>query len=424
MLRVQPRRPASLIAAALVAAVAGCTSTVPGSPVTATNAPGSSDGVDVAQLDPGNYPTKPQAPLGNAGDDRKGAWIEARRMANNVVGPWEVDPALISAEQAIGVVGVVKDGNALSIILGDGEPIGAAATAHNFVVGFSSSRNAYTGPAKAENQQKSLTNLVLRFPSPEDAAAAATEMTAASATVQGFATTEPKPTRPMPIPRNAATSAVTFDSLGGADVLAYTAHGTYVLCQQAYSKDGPDAAAELIATTLDKQGPLIDQFQPTPVDQLANLPIDPDGLLIRTLPPEAQEMTVNNGVYQPHAELHFHADPPRSHTLFDATHLQLATQGKASVYQTPDAASAQKIVDGFAAEAAEEGLGGGGKYVPAAGIKGMPGAKCLMSEDRTSGRTFFYCLAVAGRYAIEASAVQQLAAHQLVSAQYLMLTSK
>lgn len=406
---------------AITALLSGCGKAVTGAPTSATAAP--SGTVDVAQLDPGNYPTKPQQPLGAVGDDRKGAWIEARRLAANVVGPWEVDPALIASEQVAGLSGVVKDSNALNVILADGEPIGAAAAAHNFVVGFSSTRHHYQGPAKAENDQKSLINLVLRFPSPEDATAAAADMTAASASVQGFAAIAPQATHPIPVPRHPATAAVTFDGLAGATVLAYTAHGTYVLCQQAYSKDGAEAAAELVAGTLDKQGPLIDQFKTTPVDQLKDLPIDPDGLLIRTLAPEPEQMSVNNGSYQPHGELHFHANPVRSQNTFDAARLQLVAQGRASVYQTPDAASAQTIVDAFATQAAQEGLGNG-KYLKAGGIAGMPAAQCLSHDDHDTGTTSYYCVAAADRYAIEVGAVQEAAAHQLVAAQYLMLTSK
>lgn len=405
---------------AVAALVAGCGKTVTGAPAHTSTA--AADGVDVAALDPGNYPTKPQPPLGAVGDPGKGAWIEARRMAENVVGPWDVDPALITAEPVMGLSGVVKDTNALNVILADGEPIGAAAAAHRFVVGFSSSRHHYQGPAKAENDQQSLANLVLRFPSPEDAADAAADMTRASGSVQGFAAIAPQTTRPIPIPRSPATTAVTFTALAGANVLAYTAHGTYVLCQQAYSKDGPDAAAELVAATLDKQVPLIDRFQPTPVDRLPSLPIDPDGLLVRTLAPEPDQMTVNNGTYQPRGELHFHANPIRSGSTFDAATVQLVAQGRASVYQTPDAASAQKIVDAFATQAVQEGLGGA-RYTKADGVPGMPGAQCLSSEDHSTGTTVYYCVAIADRYAIEVAAAQESAAHQLVAAQYLMLTS-
>ncbi len=78
------------------------------------------------------------------------------------------------------------------------------------------------------------------------------------------------------------------DPRGGGErtsVVAITAHGPYVLCQSADSAESPDTAAQLIATTLELQQPLIDKYTPTPVDQLAQLPIDPDGLLAHTVPP-------------------------------------------------------------------------------------------------------------------------------------------
>lgn len=417
--KIEQRLCTGLIAAAMIATLAGCHSTDSGTATTTTASAGN-DNVDRALLDPGSYPTEPQPQPRTTGSAAKGALIEGRRMANNVVGPWEVDAKLISGDE---LVGVLKEPDALNVVLNDGEAVGAAADTHNFVTGFSSSRHDYKGRAKAENEQQSLINIVLRFASPDDAGAAAAEMAANSATVQGFAASEPIETHPIPVPRYPDSSAVTFDALAGAQVLSYTARGTYVLIQQAYSADSPDAAAELVAAALDKQGPLIDQFQPTPVDQLADLPLDPDGLLARTLPPDAETMTVNNGSYLPHGMLHFHADPLRSQTVFDDARLEVVAKGRTNVYQTPDAASAKKVIDGFASIATQEGLGTT-KFVAADGIKGMPDSKCFRNDDPNTGDTFFYCLAAADRYAIELSTGQQLSTHQLVSAQYLMLTSK
>lgn len=361
------------IAAAVVAVLAGCSTTVSGS-VAMTTAPAPAGAVDLALLDPGNYPTKPRPPLGTAGDTHNGAFLEGARMGANVVGPWEVDPTLLAYPhagekpsdfaEAVGVAAV------------------QAAQAHRLVALFTSSRAA-TG------DDRSLANAVLRFPSPEEAATAVTEMTEKSA---------------------------------NAEVLGEViAHGPYVLAQYANSKESPEAAAELIAATLDKQGPPVDQFQPTPIDQLKNLPIDPDGLLARTLPPS----TGNGAVYGPRTQLHFDSDPLHTQTTFDDAQLQQMAKGKSGVgvYQTPDAASAQKIADGFAADIGENGFGDGKKFVPAAGIKGLPTAKCLVHKDTKATESYYYCLAVADRYAIEVSTAQELDAHQLVSAQYLMLTA-
>ncbi|OHV03786.1 hypothetical protein BKN37_13310 [Mycobacterium talmoniae] len=397
-------------AAALIVTVAACSTTISGSAVMATSEAGPG-GVHGTSLDPGNYPTAPRPPLGTAGDPTKGAVIEAQRMASNVVGPWEVDPALLTPGME---TLVLKSPEAVGVVLDFQDALGAVAGAHNFIAGFSSVRTAYQGPELGGNELRWLSNIVLRFASPDDATAAAAEMAATSTNVYQDHSEDPTPTQPIAVPLYPATSAVTFEFNSGAKVLAYTAHGTYVLCQQVYSKDGPSAAADLVAATLDKQGPLIDRFQPTPVDQLSTLSLDPGGLLARTVP--AAERNVNYGSYEPRGILHFDDTPPRSQTVFDAAHLQLATRGATNVYQTPDPTSARRIVDSFTTEVVER------KYVPAAGIQGLPDAKCLTRKDNDTAT--FYCLAVVDRYAVEASSKHERLAHQLVSAQYLMLTTK
>src|SRR6476620_4968148 len=82
---------------ALVLAVAlplaACNSVTGGSALKGTGNP-PPPAIDFDQLDAGPYPTKARQPLGVAGNPARGIVIEAQRMANNVVGPWEIDPAL------------------------------------------------------------------------------------------------------------------------------------------------------------------------------------------------------------------------------------------------------------------------------------------------------------------------------------------
>ena len=81
----------ALVSVALLSAA--CSTTVDGSAVKESGAaPGPT--VDVSKLDVGPYPTQPSQPLGVTGDPLRGVLVEAQRMANNVVGPWEVDSDL------------------------------------------------------------------------------------------------------------------------------------------------------------------------------------------------------------------------------------------------------------------------------------------------------------------------------------------
>src|SRR6476619_7845458 len=72
---------------------AACTTAVDGSAVKETGA-AQGPTVDISKLDAGPYPTEPSQPLGVTGDPLRGTLVEAQRMANNVVGPWEVDSTL------------------------------------------------------------------------------------------------------------------------------------------------------------------------------------------------------------------------------------------------------------------------------------------------------------------------------------------
>ncbi len=404
---------ASIAASIAVFTVAGCSATVAGRPIKAAARVGG-NGVDVALLDPGNYPTKPKPPFGVAGDATKGARVEARRMADNVVGPWEVDPALSGSEQFD--TGVQMDPAAWL-----NAPIGDDVAQHNFVTAFSSGRYAETGP------HKGLSHTVLRFASPQDASAAAADMASKSGALTITPDEPPVPTTPIPIPRHPDTPAV-FHDYNSEDlannvkevhheVIAITAHGPYVFYQWSWSAESADTATQMVATTLDLQGPLIDQFKPTPVEQLPGLPIDPGGLFARTLPPPKGDETINDGVLTAQGILHFEGNPVRAQALFKSAGLQQVGYNILTyVYQTPDAASADRVLGMLVDDQAHT------KDVGAPGVKGMPAAKCFRTPKNPALLQAFVCMATAGRYAFWIQAEHEAEAHQETAAQYLMLT--
>ncbi|MGE2818243.1 DUF7373 family lipoprotein [Mycobacterium heidelbergense] len=401
-------RLARMAGAVAVIVVAGCSA--PPKPPTSP-----AGGADVTSLDPGHYPTKPNSSLGNAGDAVKGGWVEARRMANNVVGPWEVDPALTEVHCCVS--GVVKDPAALNTTLA--APLGDVVGKHNFLAGFASGkRSNLLGPHSIMD----LTNVVLRFASAADAAAAVADMAAQSAALTP-AYRSSRPTHPIAIPRYPRSTAVadTSEELESF-VYAFTVHGAYVLCQQSGSGDGPHAAAQLVAATLDKQLPSIDQFTPTPAEQLPGLALDPTGLLAHTL--QGDQVSSSTGVYEPRADMHIDsrlAEPAKQWALFNAVGLQSVAWAGTTVYETRDGSAAARLVEEFAsAELAYN-------YRPAAGIKGMPNAKCLAPpppDPQINSIPGVFCFAAAGRYTIVVFTDQQVDAHQRAAAQYLMLTAR
>jgi hypothetical protein len=389
--------------AAVAALIAGCSSTIDGAAVKAPGA-GSGDGVDVALLDVGNFPTTPRPPLGAAGVH--GGWAEARRLATNVVGPWEVDSGLIDYAQIDS--GVVKDYDAVNALLG--APMGDGLAGHNFVAGFSSSRHTDTGAYKG------LLNIVLELATPADASAAVADMAAKSAALTMPFADKPIATQHFSIPRYPGAAAVTYRWTAQyptpgeprVSVTAVSAHGQYILAQTATSAENPDIAAQLIATALDLQQPLTDTFKPTPPDQLAQLPLDPTGLLAHALAPRPENETNSDGFYDPHGALHLATgDPVHQQALFkSAGAQQVAYSAETRVYQTPDAASAARLVADMSGPQ------------QAGGITGMPKAKCFTET------LAFWCVAAADRYAYEIQNEQETALHQMMAAQYRMLTAK
>jgi len=386
----------ALISVALFSAA--CTTAVDGSAVKETGAaPGPS--VDISKLDAGPYPTEPSQPLGVTGDPLRGVLVEAQRMANNVVGPWEVDSTLT---KWFGFGATVLQ-NAGDLAQLGPEPFAAAAGQHGFVNGFVSARTA--------EGQKILLNAVLRFPDPGAADAAATEFgDIAAKTGEGV--------QPAQVPGHPDTKAASYTQTEGATgkrwgaVRAFTPHGQYVFMQLAQAIDGTDPALGLVAKTVDLQGPVIDKFRATDLSEFGDISLDPTGLLARTLPvPDKEATTIQDTTYEQRGALHFQNDPARSATLFSETGTDLVAMAKTNVYQTKDSESAARIVDAFYAELQPTSE-------PAKPVNNLPNSRCLQLEDKS-----FYCLGAADRYAIETTSEKLLDAQQQVAAQYAMLSS-
>jgi hypothetical protein len=377
---------------------AACSATVDGSAVKSSGA-AAGPTIDVSKLDVGPYPTQPSQPLGQAGDPDRGVFVESQRMANNVVGPWEVDPT-VTGWFGFGAT-VLPNVGALAQI--GPESFAAAASQHGYINGFASARTA--------DGQKILLNAVLRFADPGAAAAAATDFgDIASKTGDGV--------QPAQVPGHPETKAASYTQTEGSTgkkwnaVRAFTAHGQYVFMQLAQAIDGPDTAVGLVAKTIDLQGPAIDQFRATDPSEFADISLDPTGLLARTLPvPDKDATPIQNATYEQRGSLQFQTDPARSAKLFSDVGMDLAAMAKTNVYQTKDAAGAGKIVDGFYAELQPTSQ-------PAKPVNNLPNSRCLQLQDKT-----FYCLGTADKYAIETTADKLLDAQQQVAAQYAMLLS-
>jgi hypothetical protein len=267
-------------------------------------------------------------------------------------------------------------------------------------------------------------NAVLRFADPASAAAAAADMAA------GAATDTVRPDSAVPIPGHPEARALnnTYNTYGSdphpVTVVAFTAHGAYVLCQTAQAHETTSAAA-LITKTLDLQGPRIDEFVPTDPSKFADLLADPTGLLAHTMPPpmwpEPQSAAPANpkaGVYQPRAALHFQNDPPSAAAAFSAAGLIVMSHNHTFVYQARDAAAAARLTIDLANSVVNQDS----SATPVDGVDFLPTSRCMQFRGITAGGPAQYsCYAPADAFTIEAHDADALGAHEQIAAQYKML---
>ncbi|BBZ67437.1 hypothetical protein MINS_28660 [Mycolicibacterium insubricum] len=369
--------------------------------------------VNPALFDTGNYPTKPRAPIGTAGSVNVGRLVEAHRVAENTLLPFQADPTLNHAD----LPWVIATNRALADYLGN-DAIATAVDSHNLIAGFQT-----RAKDNDDNTQttKELSNTVVIFGSATDAAAAPTAITASDPPIDSY-TKSPYPTTAITIPRHPESRAWAYqarrtDTSSWQIVEAFTARGPYLLAQQAKAQS-PAAAADLIAATLDQQGPLIDGFTPTPPDQLASIPLDPSGLEARILLPANRDRTVENGVYGPHGALAFYSRPDEMQRRFTEAGVDLYGHEQSSVLRTRDAKAAGTLLNFTAMNYQRAG------YEVTAVVNGLPGARCLRQREAYPGASrTIHCLAQADRYVIDVHAPQETNAKQMVAAQYLLLMS-
>ena len=366
-------------------------------------------------LGSGNFPTTPTPPLGTAGSAIQGALVDARRMADSVVGPWEVDPSMVIPTAARAMV--IPDTAALGVILP--AAVADAAKPHNLIYGFASDRQNIN--------QGRLMNAVLRFADSASASAAATEM-ASAATAQAPSVDHPVVVVGHPDSR-ATTFTYNLDTDGDAPVTVYsfTPHGSYVLVQLAHSGTSDDATG-LVAHALDAQLPRIDGFVPTAAENFATLAVDPSGLLSHTMsaptypdPPGAKPFDPKIGTYLPHAALHFQDSPVDASTAFVAAGVREMTFNQTMIYRTAEAAAARRLVDNLSDIALRTEVSA--RTINA--VDFLPGSKCVQSvRNADTGDSMYFCFAVSDDRVIAVHDVDPTGARQETAAQYKMLLAK
>jgi hypothetical protein len=402
---------------AVLVAVAGCSSpptqTAPSPP-----AASSPTTPNAASLDTGAYPTSPRPPLGSAGSEDAGRLAEGRRMAGFVVGPWQVDPKLTRSGPTAAVVITNRLGIGTTIL----NPVMLTQSSlEPVIVGFTSFRSAADSA-----DPTSLRTAVVRVTSAEAATTVAQGLVAGGlnmppAALKTASLIPTEPIRAVPVPAHPEATGILLVHQEGQqrveEVIAVSAHGPYVLLQVARSPQGPDAAAALAGRTLDQQIPLIDSFVPTDPAQFASLPVDPSGLLVRTValkPGQGTSMT--DATYDRAGALQLEDDPVAAGPALEASGVDVVSVSQSTVYQAADPSAAQRLSSALGDQtAARAGA------QTAAAVPGLPQSHCV-TLDAGGLVPKSWCVATADRYAFKTVARQIDKAQQQLAAQYKMLS--
>ncbi|MFD1812517.1 DUF7373 family lipoprotein [Rhodococcus gannanensis] len=415
-MRIRTRALAATAAVLAVCTAAGCAADrTPESEAQATSTVSGSDvetvaEVDVTQLDTGDYPTTPAAPFGEAAPEDRAA-VDAQRMAQFVVAPFEVDRELNDPTLPTMVLRGYQQLKGTF----DESVVNVPANTSSWVYGFVTSATV-SAPVERGTTGRALTQLVMRYTDPTAAADAARQMGEASAALDGST-----PAIVTAMPDSHAVRGTQPN--GSLTMQAFTAHNDYVVYTWA---SAPVAEADRLEPTLVKalelQAPLIDQFPPTPTKSQAQgrhipIEVDQNDILIYAVPAGKNDPMgdILSGVYGPRGMSHFYYPPEtvyRALTEHGSVHNAI---NKTTVFRASTDQDARELLDTFTSSS----LSGG--WAEAATPPGLPSATCL-SKASPSGEQY-QCSVRVGRYIGDAVGLgDQTEVHQLISAQYLILT--
>lgn len=388
------------MAAAVLAActvVAGCSTTVAGTPVADPSA--------VPKPETGSYATTART-IG-APSQADGVSLEGYRMVAAMPYIYDIDPALhFQGDVSVGSgktgTGSVKD------IFGEAADKAIGSVEVAAIVSAGDQQQGAKYDPKVKDRRVSIA--VLRTASAA-AAASAVDSSLMAPEKDVFGKDEPaKVALPIPGYDKAIAYTQSYESIGSSNV-AYLAYKQYVI--GVYG----DFSADQIRTYFDKQTKELDGFTPTPLDKVTSLKLDESGLATLTLAPSKG----SGGYSLPTRQAVLRqTDVSRSVKTFADAGVDAVGFGGSTVYRARDAAGAQHVADEFIAETK-------GAYAGAESerVTGVPGSTCLTyatyqgSKDKRT-----YCVAPVGRYLAEVDSTQHDQATQAIGAAYLILAAQ
>ncbi len=387
---------------AIAAVLGGCGSEVTGTPVRV--------GPDLTTLDVGNYRTAPEE-IGHATSDRQARTREAQRLADYVALPFEADPSYVEDAWFVRPH-VVLDRKALgSLVINDTFD----EVAEDLVAGWV---NAWSTGGAPEDKRRTMNIAVLMFP---DAATAARVGPA----LEHDDFTYNRDNEPVTISKYPSTTAhwrPTVSSIG-----SWTVHDRYVVFIKVVDDTAPPDLPALTAQVekmLDVQIPLLDQFEPTPVEELRRIPLDPQGLLGRTLPssPDSPNRAEPDGLYTGRGVLSLLQASPEDLDILREYHVDLVSFGDAVVFRTRSATDAERLWQKWQPSKNPEPNRKLVESPAGLGENIECYADVLRAEERETVQANI-CVLQVDRYTVQAYGRQLQDLHQKMSAQYALLTA-
>lgn len=402
----------TLAAFGAIAALAGCTAVVSGSP-----APGE---IDVRTLDTGAYPTQ----AWDAHDDSytpsfsQYYQIAAMRLADHIATGFDIDPTLkygLKHSFSSFTSGALPS----ALTLGE-EAVEGIVERNRMLFGYESIGGdrpddfltSWEWPKTYRTGSTIIATFVMQFPDAAAAGTAGAELAAADRA--HFPDTEPVILTEYP-------GAQSLSQPGSKVIRSFLAHGSYVVALTAAARTSDrNAVTDLAQRAYRTQLPMLDELPPLSDEQMLDLPWDPDRLMHRTLNPDAYAWpdADERAVFSPQGYLHTAYDRETAKATVTALGAdRISVVDDTVLVRAADATKAKNAVTQRLTPMARKG--------DAASPANVPDSACVENLGYDKNRTVptYTCVVAYRRYVAYVNADQLLDAQQRAAAQYAILAN-
>ncbi|MFE1593162.1 hypothetical protein [Nocardia sp. NPDC058705] len=390
-------RVALALSGALIA-LTGCT--VSGTPVAGEP--------DVRGLETGTFATDRHTYTDTAGN--RGALVEGARMSAAVVPAVRIDPSLSHGRGGVVVPDIER---ALDFVANVSKPV---LENRKFITGYvalGADKADPAGETRPGPDATALTTALFRFPTASAATLAARELEDVDLAVS---------------PENRKLTSTKYPEAylhwrpGVPTIGAFLAHKEFVISLfiQRPRADATDLTA-WIDKNLAAELAQLSKFEPTPAEKIADLPVDPTGLLARAIVEDRATMRPGEYTFASYAPEHL---INKAANL--TTRQNLVTTTGVEAYAVVEGGAVTRVRDQPAARSLMQGLiDSAGHYDPITAPADVPTATCLKLNDNGNKEDdyVYRCYVAYKRYLAMVSADGEPEVRQKITAQYALLAN-